>query len=79
MSNTNDNSTKPPSSKQKRWTFIQNDLENALNSWDELEKNEVPLSREEQQLVKIKSIINQLKDKLDQFWSVRNKPVLIGT
>ena len=67
MSNTNDSGTKPPTPKQKRWTFIQNDLENALNNWEELEKNETPLSREEEQLVKIKSIINQLKDKLDQF------------
>ena len=67
MSNTNDSGAKPPNPKQKRWTFIQNDLENALNTWDELEKNGAPLSREEEQLIKIKSIINKLKDKLDQF------------
>ncbi len=67
MSNTNDSTPKPPSAKSKRWTFIQNDLHDALNTWDELEKNQAPLSREEEQLVKIKSIINQLKEKLDQF------------
>lgn len=67
MSNMNDNSPKSPSAKQKRWTFIQEDLVDALNTWDELEKNQSPLSREEEQLIKIKTIINQLKDKLDQF------------
>ena len=67
MSNKNDNSPKSPSAKQKRWTFIQEDLVDALNTWDELEKNHTPLSREEEQLIKIKTIINQLKDKLDQF------------
>lgn len=67
MSNMNDNSPKPASAKQKRWTFIQEDLVDALNTWDKLEKNQSPLSREEEQLIKIKTIINQLKDKLDQF------------
>ena len=51
----------------KRWALIQNDLEKALNKWDEISKNQPVLSQEEQQLAKIKSIINQLKDKLDQF------------
>lgn len=67
MSNTNDSTPKPPSAKSKRWTFIQNDLQDALNTWDKLEKNQAPRSREEEQLVQIKSIINQLKEKLDQF------------
>ena len=51
----------------KRWALIQNDLEKALGNWDELSKDQPALSQEEQQLAKIKSIINQLKDKLDQF------------
>ena len=69
MSNTNDDGNKNSKSinQSKRWTFIQNDLEKALNTWEELEKNQSPLSQEEQQLIKIKSIINQLKEKLDQF------------
>lgn len=50
-----------------RWALIQNDLEKALISWDELGKDQPAISQEEQQLAKIKSIINQLKEKLDQF------------
>lgn len=65
--NSNDKSTNLPLNKKKRWGVIKNDLKDALNTWDKLEKNEAPLSQEEQQLVNIKSIINQLKDKLEQF------------
>ncbi len=53
--------------KLKRWSFIQNDLEKALGTWEELEKGEAILSPEEEQLQKIKTIIGQLKDKLNQF------------
>ncbi|MBC7420548.1 MAG: hypothetical protein H7328_07455 [Bdellovibrio sp.] len=53
--------------KLKRWSFIQNDLEKALDTWEELEKGDVILSPEEEQLQKIKTIIGQLKDKLNQF------------
>lgn len=38
-----------------------------MNTWEELEKAEVGLSPEEEQLVKIKTIIGQLKEKLEQF------------
>ncbi len=54
-------------SKSKRWSFIQNDLEKALDTWEELEKGQTILSPEEEQLNKIKTIIGQLKDKLNQF------------
>ena len=73
MGNTNDknskkdDSTNLPLNKKKRWGMIKNDLKDALNTWDNLEKKDAPLSQEEQQLVNIKSIINQLKDKLEQF------------
>lgn len=72
MSNTNgkkNNEETPnlPLNKKKRWGVIKNDLTDALSTWDSLEKNRAPLSKEEEQLVKIKSIINQLKDKLEQF------------
>ncbi len=69
MSNTNDDGSKNSkgTNQSKRWTFIQNDLEKALSTWEKLEKNQAPLSQEEEQLIKIKSIINQLKEKLDQF------------
>lgn len=67
MSNMNDNSLKPSSSRKKRWTFIQNDLKNALSTWDELEKSPISLTSEEEQLKKIKAILQQLKEKLNQF------------
>jgi hypothetical protein len=53
--------------KAKRWSFIQTDLSDALTAWEELEKTSGQLSPEEEQLVKIKSIIAQLSDKLNQF------------
>lgn len=51
----------------QRWSFIQSDLSLALDSWMQLEKAERPLSPEEKQLKDIKSIITQLKEKLEQF------------
>lgn len=56
-----------PVTKPARWSFIQNDLEKALGTWQELEKNQATQSPEEQQFEQIKTIISQLKDKLDQF------------
>ena len=53
--------------KSNRWSFIQKDLSKAMNTWQELEKAEIGLSPEEEQLVKIKTIIRQLKQKLEQF------------
>lgn len=49
------------------WSFIQQELENARQCWDELEKAEPGLSPEEEQFVQIKAIISQLKTKLEQF------------
>jgi hypothetical protein len=62
-----ENSSDNSESKAKRWSFIQSDLSNALNTWQELEKAAVKPSPEEEQLVKIKTIISQLRDKLQQF------------
>lgn len=53
--------------KSNRWSFIQIDLSKAMDTWLELEKAEIGLSPEEEQLVKIKTIISQLKQKLEQF------------
>ena len=64
MSNTSDSAKNHT---KDRWSFIQNDLENAMMTWQELEKVEVSPSPEEEQLVKIKTIIGQLKEKLEQF------------
>lgn len=66
MSNTNSNN-KDSGNKQKRWEFIQSDLQDALSTWSDLEKADLGPSPEEEQLQKIKSIIGQLKEKLEQF------------
>ncbi len=57
----------PIASKSKRWSFIQSDLEKALDTWQELEKGQAKLSPEEEQFQKIKTIIGQLKSKIEQF------------
>lgn len=67
MSNLSDKTDVNENSKSKRWTFIQTDLEKALSTWAELEKIELVLSPEQEQLIKIKTIIGQLKEKLEQF------------
>ena len=69
MSNPSDNNEEnnTATGKKKRWSLIQNDLNEALNAWKELEKSEVTLSPEEEQFEKIKSIISQLQRKLEQF------------
>lgn len=59
------NSSDPIS--DKRLSFIQNDLAAALSTWNELENSEVPLSPDEEQLLKIKSLIGQLREKLEHF------------
>ncbi len=50
-----------------RWSFIQNDLSKALDTWQELDHKEFRISPEEEQLAKIKVIISQLKAELEQF------------
>ena len=78
MSNTNDNTNKQTISatesvlenvtnKSKRWSFIQSELEKALDTWQELENSKTQLSPEEEQFQKIKTIISQLKSKIEQF------------
>ena len=59
--------TAPAAVRAKRRSFIQTDLKSAFDNWQELEKVEACMSPEEEQFVKIKSIIGQLKDKLQQF------------
>lgn len=74
MSNSNDKTTdkaiitdKKEDTNKTRWSFIQSDLKDALNTWEVLEKSDLGPSPEEEQLQKIKSIIGQLKEKLEQF------------
>lgn len=69
MSNSPDDKkqTTPPPKQEERWSFIQNDLLRAIYTWEELEKTKAGLNPEEEQLVKIKTIISELKEKLEQF------------
>lgn len=55
------------SPKKQRWSAIKSDLQMALDEWAELDSRQPPLSPDEEQLVKIKSIIGQLKEKLENF------------
>ena len=66
MSNLSDKTEDQNKSKQ-RWSAIKTDLQLALDDWAELEKQRPALSPDEEQLVKIKSIIGQLKEKLENF------------
>ena len=76
MSNSNDSKStqhegqtigETQNNKSKRWGFIQNDLSKALDTWQELEKLETQMSPEEEQFQQIKTIIGQLKEKLEKF------------
>lgn len=53
--------------KISRWSFIHSDLTKAMDTWQELDSKESGISPEEEQLAKIKTIIAQLKAKLEQF------------
>jgi hypothetical protein len=76
MSNTSGknqkNDTLPQTRKSNgRWSFIQSDLtldlSTALTTWKELEKAESTLSPDQKEFLKIKFMISQLKEKLEQF------------
>ena len=70
MSNFDSNSKKgsPQASlKNIKWKTIQTDLKSAMNDWSVLDTKEVPKSHEEEQLDKVKSIIENIKEKLNQF------------
>ncbi len=50
-----------------RWSFIQSDLDQAANEWIAAEKAAPVKTPEEQQLEKVKNIIENLKEKLNEF------------
>lgn len=56
-----------PAETPNKWSFIQQELENAREHWAELEKMTPGLSPEEEQFQQIKTILAQLKAKLEQF------------
>ncbi len=54
-------------SARKRWSYIQSDLGNAASEWQQAESQPVVKTQDEEQLEKVKSIIENLKEKLNEF------------
>ena len=50
-----------------RWSFIQSNLGSAASEWTELDQKPPVKSPEEVQFEKVKNIIENLKDKLNEF------------
>ncbi len=50
-----------------RWSLIQSDLGSAAQNWTESEPKTVVKSHEEVQFEKVKNMIENLKDKLNEF------------
>lgn len=60
-------SKKPTSNKDIRWSYIQNDLTSMASEWTNLDTKPLAKSLEEEQLEKVKTMISNLKDKLNEF------------
>ncbi len=56
-----------PSLKNLKWKSIQTDLQSALTEWSGAENNDIQKTPEEVQLDKVKSMIENIKEKLNQF------------
>ncbi|MFN3454882.1 MAG: hypothetical protein ACK41T_07985 [Pseudobdellovibrio sp.] len=50
-----------------KWNSMQTDLKSALGSWNDLDQTKVTKSPEEEQFDKVKSLIEDLKLKLNDF------------
>lgn len=50
-----------------KWSSLQTDLKSALGSWSESDHDKVAKSPEQEQLDKVKSLIEDLKQKLSDF------------
>lgn len=50
-----------------RWSFIQSNLGSAASEWTELDQKPPEKSPEEVQFEKVKNMIENLKDKLNEF------------
>lgn len=53
--------------KNLKWKTIQTDLKSALSEWSDLESEVMQKTPEEIQLEKVKSMIENIKEKLNQF------------
>ena len=52
---------------QVKWSMLQTDLRSALGAWSDLEQTDDAKSPEEEQLDKVKTLIENLKQKLNDF------------
>ncbi len=59
--------TDVPNLKNLKWQSIQTDLHCALSEWNDFDSVDQQKTPEELQLEKVKSIIENIKDKLNQF------------
>lgn len=59
--------TAVPDLKKTKWQSIQTDLNSALSEWAAYENVEIQKTPEEIQLDKVKSMIENIKEKLNQF------------
>ncbi len=59
--------TAVPDLKKTKWQSIQTDLNSALSEWAAYENAETQKTPEELQLDKVKSMIENIKEKLNQF------------
>jgi cation transport regulator ChaB len=50
-----------------KWSSMQTDLKSALGSWSDFEQQETVKTPEEEQLDKVKTLIEDLKQKLNDF------------
>lgn len=50
-----------------KWSSLQTDLKSALGSWSDLDQKTIAKSPEEEQLDKVKTLIEDLKLKLNDF------------
>ena len=62
-----DNKTAKTNLKNLKWKSIQTDLKSALSDWSESAQNDQKKTPEEVQLDKVKSMIENIKEKLNQF------------
>lgn len=53
--------------KDLKWRSLQTDLKSALSEWSDLNTEELKKTPEELQLDKVKSMIENIKEKLNQF------------
>lgn len=69
MSNFDSDNKIPPKTNLKhlKWKSIQTDLKSALSDWSESAPKDPQKTPEELQLDKVKSMIENIKEKLNQF------------